>query len=52
MHGGQGTSFASFMKLYPEEGLGILAVANSTYLGRNFGYDIVNLAGSLDWDHE
>jgi D-alanyl-D-alanine carboxypeptidase len=48
-HGGQGTSFVSFMKLYPEEGLGILAVANSTYLGRNFGFDIVNMAGSLDW---
>jgi len=49
MHGGQGTSFASFIKLYPEEGLGILAVANSTYLGRNFGFDIVNLASNLDW---
>lgn len=49
MHGGQGTSFVSFIKLYPEEGLGIFVAANSTYLGRNFGFDIVNLASSLDW---
>ena len=48
-HGGQGTGFASMMRLYPAENLGIAIMANSTYLGRNFGLDAVDLLGDLPW---
>jgi CubicO group peptidase (beta-lactamase class C family) len=48
-HGGQGTGFASMMRLYPQERLGIAVLANSTYLGRNFGLDLVDLLGDLPW---
>ena len=48
-HGGNGMSTVCLMILYPEDNLGILAVSNSTYLGHNFGFDVVNLAGGLDW---
>jgi CubicO group peptidase (beta-lactamase class C family) len=48
-HGGQGTGFASMVRLYPDENLGIAVVANSTYLGRNFGLDLVDLLGAIPW---
>lgn len=48
-HGGQGTGFVSMMRLYPQENLGIAVVANSTYLGRTFGLDAVELLGGLTW---
>ena len=48
-HGGNGAAFVCMMRIYPEESLGIVVMANSTYLGRTMGKDIVDLVGSLDW---
>ena len=48
-HGGNGAAFVCIMRLYPEESTAIAVLANSTYLGRTMGKDLVNLAGRLDW---
>ena len=49
-HGGQGTGTASLMRIYPDENLGITIVSNSTYLGKRFGLDEVELLANIDWE--
>lgn len=49
-HGGQGMGTASLMRLYPQEDLGIVVAANSTYLGRNFGQDAIDVLSGLSWE--
>ena len=48
-HGGVGPGFVCMMRLYPEESLGMIVLANSTNLGRTMGAEIVDLMGRLDW---
>jgi CubicO group peptidase (beta-lactamase class C family) len=48
-HGGQGMGTSSLMTLYPGEGLGILVVGNSTYVGRDFGASAVAALAAVDW---
>jgi CubicO group peptidase (beta-lactamase class C family) len=45
-HQGGGPGFATIMRLYPEEDLGIAILANGTVLPAN---QLVNLLASLDW---
>jgi D-alanyl-D-alanine carboxypeptidase len=49
-HGGQGMGMSSLISLFPEEGLGVLVVGNSTYLGRDFGASAVATLAAVDWD--
>lgn len=46
-HGGAAMGFVSLLRLYPEQGKGIVVISNSTYLGRTMGNDIINLIGDL-----
>lgn len=48
-HGGQGMGMSSLMTLYPAEGLGVLVVGNSTYLGQDFGASAVAALAAVDW---
>jgi len=48
-HGGAGMAFVTMLRLYPEKNLGVVVFANSTYLGRSMGNDIVNLVGDIKW---
>lgn len=48
-HGGAGMAFVTLLKLYPEKGLGVVVFANSTYLGRTMGLELVELLGHLNW---
>ena len=45
-HGGGGPGFAANMRLYPDRGLGMVVLANGSYLARQ---EIFNLVASLDW---
>lgn len=45
-HNGGGPGFATEMRIYPEEGLGMVIMANGTYLP---GRDILDRFASLDW---
>jgi CubicO group peptidase (beta-lactamase class C family) len=45
-HSGGGPGFASEMRLYPDRELGMVIIANSTYLPRK---EILDLVASLDW---
>jgi CubicO group peptidase (beta-lactamase class C family) len=45
-HSGGGPGFASDMRLYPDRELGMVVIANGTYLPRR---EIADLIGSLDW---
>jgi len=45
-HSGGGPGFATIMRLYPEEGLGIVIMANNTDLPRE---KLVDAFASLDW---
>jgi CubicO group peptidase (beta-lactamase class C family) len=45
-HSGGGPGFASDMRLYPDRELGMVVVANGTYLPRR---EILDLVASLDW---
>ncbi len=49
-HGGAGASFVGMMRIYPEERLGIAVLANSTYLGRSMGVELVDALAGMDWD--
>jgi D-alanyl-D-alanine carboxypeptidase len=51
-HGGAGAAFVDMMRLYPNESLGIAVMANSTYLGRTMGAEIVDTIAGLDWEDE
>lgn len=46
-HPGGGPGFATLMRLYPEEGLGIVVLANGTDLDRD---GLADLLGSMNWD--
>ncbi len=46
-HRGGGPGFASIMRLYPEEGLGIVVMANSTNLPAN---ELAAAFATIDWD--
>lgn len=48
-HAGSGAAFVDFMRLYPDEKLGIAIMANSTYLGRSMGESVVNVLADMDW---
>jgi CubicO group peptidase (beta-lactamase class C family) len=45
-HRGGGPGFASIMRLYPEEGLGIVIMANSTNL---LSEPVVSALANIDW---
>jgi len=45
-HSGGGPGFATSMRLYPERNLGMVILANGTYLARN---EILDLVAGLDW---
>lgn len=45
-HSGGGPGFASSMRLYPDRNLGMVILANGTYLPRN---EILDLVAGLDW---
>jgi CubicO group peptidase (beta-lactamase class C family) len=45
-HPGGGPGFATIMRLYPEENLGVAILANGTALDAN---KLVDLLASLDW---
>lgn len=45
-HGGGGPGFASDMRLYPDRELGMVVIANGTYLPKR---EINDLIASLDW---
>lgn len=47
-HRGGGPGFGSEMRLYPEEGLGMVVIANDTTYDRDA---ILDLAAHLDWSH-
>lgn len=49
-HGGAGAAFVDLLRIYPNESLGIAIMANSTYLGRSMGSEIVDAIADLDWD--
>lgn len=48
-HGGSGMAFVALLRLYPERDFGVLVAANSTYLGRSMGSEIIDLVASLQW---
>ncbi len=48
-HGGAGMAFVTLLRLYPEKDLGVVVFANSTYLGRTMGMEIVDLVGNIKW---
>lgn len=50
-HSGAGMGYVTTLRLYPEQDLGVFVIANSTYLGRSMGLDIVNLAGMAERAH-
>jgi CubicO group peptidase (beta-lactamase class C family) len=45
-HGGGGPGFAADMRLYPDRELGMVIIANGTYLPK---HEILDLVASLDW---
>jgi CubicO group peptidase (beta-lactamase class C family) len=45
-HIGGGAGFGTIMRLYPEEGLGVIVMANDTNIHRDV---IVDYVASLDW---
>ena len=45
-HSGGGPGFSANMQLYPDRGLGLVIMANGTYLDRD---RILDLAASLAW---
>ena len=45
-HGGGGPGFAADMRLYPDRELGMVIIANGTYLPK---HEIFDLVASLDW---
>ncbi|NIO11336.1 MAG: serine hydrolase, partial [Deltaproteobacteria bacterium] len=45
-HSGGGPGFAANMRLYPDRDLGMVILANGTYLARE---EIFDLVASLDW---
>jgi CubicO group peptidase (beta-lactamase class C family) len=45
-HSGGGPGFASAMRAYPDRGLGMVVIANGTYLPRA---EILDLVASLEW---
>jgi CubicO group peptidase (beta-lactamase class C family) len=47
-HRGGGPGFGSEMRLYPDEGLAMVVIANDTTYGRD---SILDLAATLDWAH-
>jgi len=46
-HGGAGMAFVTMLRLFPERDLGVVVFANSTYLGRSMGSDVLDLIGSI-----
>ncbi len=48
-HGGSGMAFVSMLTLHPEKDLGVVVMANSTYLGRTMGYKLSRLLGKINW---
>jgi D-alanyl-D-alanine carboxypeptidase len=49
-HGGAGAAFVDMMRIYPDESLGIAIMANSTYLGRSMGAEIIDAIADMNWD--
>jgi hypothetical protein len=45
-HSGGGPGFAANMRLYPDRDLGMVVLANGTYLPRE---EIFDLVAGLDW---
>ena len=46
-HGGGGPGFANYMRVYPDLGLGIVIMANGSYVDRE---GILDLVAGFDWD--
>lgn len=48
-HAGSGAAFVCQTRMYPDQKLGIVVMANSTYLGKDMGTSIINKLASLEW---
>jgi CubicO group peptidase (beta-lactamase class C family) len=48
-HAGAGAAFICLMRIYPREDLALIVMANSTYLGRDMGATVLDLAARLQW---
>ena len=48
-HGGSGMAYVAMLTLHPDNNLGTLVMANSTYLGRTMGFKLSQLLGQMDW---
>jgi len=46
-HGGAAMGFVSLLRLYPDQGKGVVVFSNSTYLGRTMGNRVISLIGEL-----
>ena len=54
MHNGDGPGFSNIMKLYPEEGLGVIVMGNewaygTALRGTTIRDSIAHLAANIDW---
>lgn len=48
-HGGSGMGFVAMLQILLPQKVAVIAIANSTYLGRTMGYDLVKQVGDLEW---
>ena len=48
-HGGAGAAFVCVARIYPEESLSIVVMANSTYLGRAMGETLLDKVANIQW---
>ncbi len=48
-HGGAGMAYVTLLRVYPNKKYATVVFANSTYLGRTMGLDLINLIEQLNW---
>jgi D-alanyl-D-alanine carboxypeptidase len=48
-HGGSGMGFVCMLQITRPRDVAVIALANSTYLGRTMGLDLVEKVGALNW---
>ncbi len=48
-HAGAGAAFTAHLRIYPEDDLALIVLANSTYLGRDFGAALLDAGAGIDW---
>ncbi len=45
-----GAAFVCITRIYPEEAMSIVMMANSTYLGRTMGSNLLDKISEIQWD--